>query len=496
MNKILSIKIVAIGSIILMSSLFTQVVSANQIDTTNTTDVLIKKIMEKRKIPGLQLAIVKNGEIIKLQGYGEANLQHAVKVTNQTVFPINSMTKAFTGVAVMQLVEQGKLRLDDTIGKHLPELPTSWHYLTIEQLLANTSGLPKIMSGRGTELIANNDPEDAWDLVQTLPLEFKANSQFSYNQTGYVILGIIINKLAKENFTAFITQHQFSIVNMPLTEQAGFTNMQYVVPNQASQYGYGRDGKLNTRYIAYFPYFRTAAGMSSTAKELADYVIALQKGNLLNKSSLESLWTPITLNNGRTAGFSSFENGYAMGWQVEKRKAHRGISASGANANTLIIYPEDNLSIVVLTNLLGSLPIQFVDEIASIYIADMKKENGWKVPLDIWKQQVAQKGFKNIAETTRKVEEELGVYFNHNNINAWGYELLGQKNLEGALAVFILNTEIHPDVANTFDSLGETYGTLKQYPEALVNYQQVLLLQPNNESARKKIKYIKELINN
>ena len=126
----------------------------------------------------------------------------------------------------------------------------------------------------------------------------------------------------------------------------------------------------------------------------------------------------------------------------------------------------------------------------------MKNENGWKVPLDVWKQQVSQKGFKNIAETTRKVEEELGVYFNHNNINAWGYELLGQKNLEGALAVFILNTEIHPDVANTFDSLGETYGTLKQYPEALVNYQQVLLLQPNNESARKKIKYIKELINN
>ena len=492
MNKILSIKTAAIGLIILMSSLFTQVVIANEIDTT---DVLIKKIMEERKIPGLQLAIVKNGEIIKLQAYGESNLQHAVKVTNQTVFPINSMTKAFTGVAVMQLVEQAKLKLDDTIGKYLPELPTSWHHFTIKQLLAHTSGLPMIMSGRGTELIANNDPEDAWELVQTMPLEFKANSQFSYNQTGYIILGMILNKLANQNFTDFITQYQFSKVDMPLTAQAGFSYFQYVVPNQASQYRYAGDGKLNTAYPAFFPYMRTAAGMSTTAKELADFIIALQKGELLNKSSLESLWTPITLTNGRTEGFNSHDNGYAMGWQVEKRKAHRGVSASGANATTLMVYPEDDLSIIVLTNLMGSLPIEFVDEIASNYISDMKKDYGWKAPLDVWKQQVSQKGFKNIAETTRKVEEELGVYFNHNNINDWGYELLGQKNIESALAVFILNTELHPDVANAFDSLGETYGGLKQYQKALVNYQQVLLLQPNNESARKKVKFLKELIN-
>ena len=490
-NKIPSLITGVIVSIIIMISLFTQVLSANQIDST---DVLIKNIMEKRKIPGLQLAIVKNGSIIKLQSYGDSNLQHAVKVTNQTLFPINSMTKAFTGVAIMQLVEQGKLKLDDKIGEHLPELPTFWHHLTIQQLLAHTSGLPYIMSGIGTELIANNDPEEAWDLVQTMPLQFKANSQFSYNQTGYVILGMIMNKSAKEDFTDFITKHQFSKVNMPLTAQAGFSYMQYVVPNQASQYRYGEDGKLNTFYAAFSPYMRTAAGMSTTAKELADFIIALQKGELLSKSSLESLWTAITMNNGRTEGFNSHDNGYAKGWQVEKRKTHRGVSASGANAVTLMVYPEDDLSIIVLTNLLGALPIEFVDDIASIYIADMKKENGWKVPLDVWKQQVSQKGFKNIAETTSKVEDELGVYFNHNNINAWGYELLEQKNIEGALAVFILNTLMHPDVANTFDSLGETYIGLKQYKKALVNYQQVLLLQPNNESAGKKVEFLKELI--
>ncbi|NQZ10812.1 MAG: class A beta-lactamase-related serine hydrolase [Algicola sp.] len=350
------------------------------------------------------------------------------------------------------------------------------------------------MSGRDTDLIANNDPQTAWAMVQTLPMEFKPNAQFSYNQTGYVILGKIINKLAEQPFTDFIKQHQLAKIGMPLTEQAGFAYFEEVIPNQSSYYRYGRDGSLRTAFGELSPIMRTAAGMNTNAKKLALYITALQKGELLNKSSLAALWDPIVLNHGRTAGFSMFENGYAIGWQVENRKQHRAVSSSGANANTLIFYPDDNLSIIVLTNLLGALPIQFVDEIASIYLPDMKKENGWQSPFERLNEVAVQHQYNNIGEVIAKVESEIGVHFDVDNINAWGYNLVGQDNLQDALTIFKFNVEMHPNNANAFDSLGETYGALKQYKKALVNYQQVLKLQPDNQSAKEIIKKIKQVM--
>ena len=487
-KEISSLKRTASGLLIVLGSLFTHTAYGDE------TDVLIGNIMAERHIPGLQLAVVKNGKIIKLQGYGESNLQHSVKVTNETIFPINSMTKAFTGVAIMQLVEQGKLSLDDSIGKHLPELPSEWHHLSIKALFAHTSGLPKIMSGQETDLIANNNPQAAWAMVQSLPMKSKSGSHFSYNQTGYVILGKIINKLAGQPFTDFIKHNQLAKIGMPLTERAGFAYFEEVIPNQSSYYRYKNDGTFRTSFGGFSPIMRTAAGMSSNAKELALYITALQKGELLNKSSLASLWSPVALNNGRTAGFTTFENGYAIGWQVENRKQHRAVSSSGANANTLIFYPDDNLSIIVLTNLLGALPIQFVDEIASLYVTDMKKENGWQVPLEKLKQVAAQQNHKNIGETVLKLENEFGVYFNVGDINEWGYELVGQNDLQAALAIFKFNVQMHPSDANAFDSLGETFGALKQYKKALVNYQQVLKLQPDNQRAKEIIKKIKHVI--
>ena len=160
------------------------------------------------------------------------------------------------------------------------------------------------MSGRDSDLIANNDPQTAWAIVKTLPMEFKPNAQFSYNQTGYVILGKIINKLAEQPFTDFIKQHQLAKIGMPLTEQAGFAYFEEVIPNQSSYYRYGRDGSLRTAFGELSPIMRTAAGMNTNAKKLALYITALQKGELLNKSSLAALWDPIVLNHGRTAGFS------------------------------------------------------------------------------------------------------------------------------------------------------------------------------------------------
>ncbi|MFA0814137.1 serine hydrolase domain-containing protein [Microbulbifer epialgicus] len=138
-----------------------------------------------------------------------------VKVNS--VFPINSMTKAFTGVALVQLVEQGHLSLDEEIGSHLSDLPDSWKSMKIKHLMAHTSGLPNIMSGYQADLIVRGNPEASWQQVKTLPLQFKKNTQFRYNQTGYVITGKIIDKYVEGGFSKFITDNQLITIGMKLT---------------------------------------------------------------------------------------------------------------------------------------------------------------------------------------------------------------------------------------------------------------------------------------
>ncbi|MCC2617217.1 beta-lactamase family protein [Aestuariibacter halophilus] len=335
-------------------------------------DALINTIMAERHIPGLQLAVVRDGKIIKQASYGVSNIQDQVPVSDKTVFPINSMTKAFTGVALVQLAEQGHLSLDDPIGKHLPDLPKDWQAMKIKHLMAHTAGLPSILSGHWVDLIVRGNPDAAWEKVQTLPLQFEENTQFRYNQTGYVIIGKILDKYVPNGFPTFITNKQLKPLNMSLTADAGFDYLERPIPNQARQYFYnGQTGQYRNFYGEFSYMMRTAAGMSSTATELAHYLIALQSGKLVN--DLDLLWTPVTLKDGKTRGFNDRENGYAMGWQVVGRDQHRAISASGGDATTMITYPDDNLSIVVLTNLIGTgLPTTFVDRIAALYIDDFE----------------------------------------------------------------------------------------------------------------------------
>ncbi|WP_249122746.1 serine hydrolase domain-containing protein [Pseudoalteromonas sp. M8] len=163
-NKVLLSTLLWFGTL-LWSALFSSLVKAESVDK------LIKTLMKERHIPGLQLAVVKDDKIIKQGSYGFADLQHQVPVTEQTLFPINSMTKAFTGVAIVQLAEQGYLNIDDEIGKHLPDLPKAWQQLKINQLMGHTTGLPPILaSNYALETIVPNDIDASWQAVQKQPL--------------------------------------------------------------------------------------------------------------------------------------------------------------------------------------------------------------------------------------------------------------------------------------------------------------------------------------
>jgi len=181
---------------------------------------------------------------------------------------------------------------------------------------------------------------------------------------------------SSQPFVEFITQNQLHKVGMKRTEAAGFAHFQDVILHQARGYTYDITGEFTSVYAEFPPFLRATAGMSSSAKEIASWLIALQRGQLFNKSSsLETLWSPAVLNNGQTAGFSRLLNGYALG-QVIDRLEHPAVTSVGGNRAALVVYPKDNLSIVVITNLMGASPETFIDEIAGYYIPDMKTING------------------------------------------------------------------------------------------------------------------------
>lgn len=341
---------------------------------------MIQREMISRGIPGLQISIVHHRQIVFTGAYGKANVEKSIPVTAKTVFPINSISKAFTGVAAMQLVEAGRLDLDAAIATYLDQLPASWAGITVRQILTHSSGLAEIVDDN-VRLIDGAEPDAAWAKVQELPLKFSPGARFSYTQTNYVVIGKIIEKLTSESFSDFVRDRQFKVAGMGRT---GFGNAAEIAPNVASQYtflrlltegtktvGAERSKALLARHEAWPEYLRPAAGIQATSTDLAAWVIALQKLKLINANNLEQLWTANPLQDGSYGGFSRVINGYALGWPSARRAAHPAFTPVGGERAAMFVYPNDDLTVIVLTNLMGASPQNFIDEIASLYKSDL-----------------------------------------------------------------------------------------------------------------------------
>lgn len=452
--------------------------------------------MQQKHIPALQLAIIRNNKIIKLNTYGTANLEYNIAATDQSIFSINSITKAFTGVAIMQLAEEGKLKITDPISMYLDSLPVAWQKITLQQVLTHTSGLPDILDE--DEMVLGHGSEKlALQKVKALPMEFNTGDKFSYNQTGYVLLGQIIKKLSGMHFTKFIEERQFKVAGMPLTR---FGDSYDVVPNTAGAYRMTKmvDGQFTmnntpgTAYIQFPLFFRTAAGILSTAGDMANWIIALKEGKLLkDKASIETMWKPAILNNGKIGGFNGLTNGYALGWPTVTRDDHPAVGPVGGGRSALFVYLKDDLSIVVLTNLMGGNPDRFIDEIAGYYIHDMHEANGFGLAPNLKKlrAQLLQKGFDNAISIASNLKKQNASFqLEENSLNTWGYQLLNQKKTSEALNIFKLNTILYPGSANAYDSYAEVLEIAGNKADALTNYKKSIRLNPNNKNAAEQIK--------
>ncbi|WPN25856.1 serine hydrolase domain-containing protein [Pseudomonas marginalis] len=337
----------------------------------------LRSLMKERSIPGLQIAVIRKGRIELLDKFGIANVEHQVPVSHDSVFSINSMAKAFTGIAVMQLVEDGQLDLLAKISTYLDDLPEHWQDITVYQLATLTAGVPEIMAytaDNNLGLIGDGTEESAWQTAYAAPMEYPTGNGYSYNQTSYALLGKIIERLSGKSFTNFVNDRQFKVVGMPNTRY--FTD-QDIVPNRADTYmNITTDGepagKMFKSSLNWPPVLRPAAGLHSTAEDLANWVIALQSGLLLKEtSSIDKMLTVPPMYDG-SPGI------WGIGWHLGK-SVKGGLPAPGGGAKAqVVLYPE-GLGIVLLTNLLGAFPehlapvraeqidLAFVDPIARYF---------------------------------------------------------------------------------------------------------------------------------
>jgi D-alanyl-D-alanine carboxypeptidase len=321
--------------------------------TTKLLDDRVKGIMERQRIPGMAVVVIKNGQVQELKGYGVADITTKQPVTPDTKFAIGSTTKPFTAMAIMMLVEEGKVNLDAPVSQYLTDLPAQWQPLTIRQLLSHTAGLYEDYDWRKIkqpiDFIKMGKPE----------LDFPPGEAWSYSNTGFLLAGMVIEKVSSQSYSDFLRDRIFTPLGMSQT-QAKLE----AAPNLASGYvGTDRLTLVDVTKDPVAPVVYAAGNIVSTARDMAKWVQALNQGKLLNTKSYQQLWTAATLKNGRSVD-------YGLGWFLRQLNGHPYIEHGGnvaGYAAGLARYPNDQLDIIVLTNNFSASGQMIIGEIASIY---------------------------------------------------------------------------------------------------------------------------------
>jgi CubicO group peptidase (beta-lactamase class C family) len=449
--------------------------------------------MKRRGIPGAQVTVIRGGRIVYARSFGVADRETGAAATDATLFTLNSATKSFTGVAILQLVQDGRLSLDDPIGRHVADLPPAWQPVTVRQLLAHVSGLPDIVvppTGQGTgSLVGGGDQATAWDAVRALPVEAPPGTRYRYNQTNYVLLGKLIDRLAGRPFTAEMRARQFVPAGMA---HVAFGGTRDILPGRTRIYRYAGgavdgvpgNGALEHAFDEFEPFLRTAGGLNASATDVARWLVALQDGSLLRAGTLKALWTPARFTDGRATP-------WAMGWPIQDHGGHRVAAGIGGRRTAFFVYPDDDLAVVVLTNLAGANPEAFVDEIAGQFLPDLLARNGGALalPLKRLRSALVRDGFATAPAAYARLKAADPTYvLDEGALNAWGGALVESGRAADAVAIFALAVQLYPQSANAHDSLAEGYEAARRPADAVASYRRSLALDPGNTHASDRLR--------
>jgi CubicO group peptidase (beta-lactamase class C family) len=323
--------------------------------------------MRREHIAGIAVGIYSRGKILLAKGYGLANIELNVPVKAETVFQSGSVGKQFTSAAIMMLVEEGKIGLDDSIVKYFPNAPQSWQAIRVKNLLSHTSGLSEYESNERTGpegpfyLRLDYTEDDMVNKIEALPIEFIPGDKWDYRNTNYVLLGIIIHKVTGSFYADYLQQRIFRPLGMSSTRLISEAD---IVPNRSSGYEVKGDKIQNQSWVS--PTFNSTAdgALYFNVLDLAKWDAALYGAQVLKQSSLDRSWTVFSLNDGKPNSAN-----YGFAWEISSVNGHKQIDHGGAWQGFrchFLRYPDDSTSVAVLANSDSASPEQFAHVIVGI----------------------------------------------------------------------------------------------------------------------------------
>ena len=323
--------------------------------------------MRREHVVGIAVGIYSRGQILLAKGYGLANIELNVPVKAETIFQSGSVGKQFTSAAIMMLVEEGKIGLDDSIVKYFPNAPQTWQTIRVKNLLSHTSGLSEYESNdrvgpEGPFYLRLDFTEDELvNKIEALPIEFKPGDKWDYRNTNYVLLGVIIHKVTGSFYADYLQQRIFKPLGMSSTRLISEAD---IVPNRSSGYEVKGDTIQNQSWVS--PTFNSTAdgALYFNVVDLARWDAALYGTKILKQSSLDRSWTVFSLNDGKPNSAN-----YGFAWEINSVNGHKQINHGGAWQGFrchILRYPDDSISVAVLANSDPASPEQFAHVIAGI----------------------------------------------------------------------------------------------------------------------------------
>lgn len=454
---------------------------------TEQLDKLINTYTEYGKFNGSVL-VANQGKVIFTKGFGMANMEWDIPNKPNTKHRLGSITKQFTAMLILQLAAENKLDLQAPITTYLPDYPKeTGDKITTHHLLTHTSGIPNYTSFPDFFQNESRNPYTPDEFVKKFDaksLDFEPGEKFSYSNSGYFLLGVIIEKVTGKSYEQMLNDHIFSPLNMT---DSGYDNHDDILKNRATGYEKNGNAFVNSKYLDMsIPY--AAGSLYSTVEDLYKWDQALYTNSILPKEYMDMYFKPY---------ISAFgNNSYAYGWGVGKSPIGKSTDSiytishgGGINGfNTIISRAPSDKSLVVLLNNTGGAPLnQMTKAIRGIIygkaydfpkkslaydLLELIKNNGLKAGMEFY-------DLNNNSETYELNEGEM---------NQIGYQLMGTGKIEEAAQVFKLNIDAFPKSSNVYDSYGEALMNLGKNDLAIENYRKSVELNPSNQNGIDKLK--------
>ncbi len=445
-------------------------------------DELISNYTSYGKFNG-SILVANEGKIIFKKGFGLANAEWKIPNQTDTKFRIASITKQFTSLLIMQLVAENKLDLQEPISTYLPDYPKkNADRITIHHLLTHTSGTPDFHDFISYEKMDpyRHKPEDLVKIFAEGDLLFSPGEDYSYTNTGYVLLGVIIEKVTGKPYKQVLQDNILTPLGML---NSGFDNNRVVLENRASSYtnGYLRNEFYNANYIDMsIPY--AAGSIYSTVEDMFLWDQALYTEKLLPKKYIDLLYGKyVPAFNGRHYGYGWIIGGMRVGNTEERIET---VSHGGGMPGVRTLFNRILLtksSIIILGNTEKSARFEITNGI--IGILENKPYNHNKSVAYSLVDVVKKDGISAGLEYYVKIKESNDYYRDVDEMNIAGYELLKSDKTEEALFVFKLNVEAFPNSFIPYDSYGEQLLVLGDTTNAIINYKKSVELNPRNRGA-------------